>query len=166
MDAGLSPWAKGKRFGHDVKFTDGDESIQDLNALDVLGAIWWHAPQVYVKGIMDMRTAGPIVPALESSVAAMREAERLAREGESQRAAEEMSRAVEESRRQVEEAAAQRADDEIKAKLTKLAEDANAGAAFGSLFSFGTMQTQVCAFGESRQKCGLIYKSLRRSITH
>jgi len=115
--------------------------------------------QLYVYNVKQMRQADPVVAEIESAYAANQEAERLAREGESRRAAEEVSRAEAESRRQVEEAAAQRADDEIKAKLTKLAEEANQGAALGSLFSFGTLQTQVCAFGESRQKYGLIYKN-------
>jgi len=150
-------WSQGKRFGHEVEFTDGDTSLQNLNVLDALGA-QWHGQQLYVRNIQNMRSDDNRVKALESSVAAAQEAERLAREGESRRAAEEVSRAEAESRRQVEEAAAQRADDEIKAKLTKLAEDANASAAWGSLFSFGTLEMQVCAFGESRQKYGLIYK--------
>ena len=138
-----------KRFGIDAPpFDEGDKVGWE-----------WHPAPIYIKNIKAMRDKDRIVPALESSVAAAQEADRLAREGESQRAAEEVSRAVEESKRQVEEAAAQRADDEIKAKLTKLAEEANQGAALGSLFSFGTLQTQVCAFGESRQKYGLIYKN-------
>jgi len=150
-------WSNGKRFGHEKKFTDGDKSLQNLNVLDVFG-FQYHAQQLYVRNIQNMRSGDDRVRALESSVAAAQEADRLAREGESRRAAEEVSRAEAESRRQVEEAAAQRADDEIKAKLTKLAEDANASAAWGSLFSFGTLEMQVCAFGESRQKYGLIYK--------
>ena len=137
-----------KRFGIDLKFSEGDTLDMET-----------HAIQLYIAMLKRQREISPDVAALEAAYAESIRAEaeaRSAAEAESLRQVEEEAKR---KQREAEEAAAQRADDEIKAKLTKLAEEANAGAAFGSLFSFGAMETQVCAFGESRQKYGLIYKN-------
>jgi len=144
--------SNGKRYGHDYPFTEGDKKGVALVNYT------WHPIQLYVQAVNGLRDEDSIVPVLESAVAASWQAAEDARQS-SVRAAEDASRqAVEESKRQEEERRRQEQEQVYKDKLEQLAIEANQGSALGSLFSFGTMQTQVCAFG-SGGKYGLIYKT-------